>query len=423
MEGNVDSGIQVEVKRSPSRARDILKRVPGGDKFLPPEPGVVKAAEPVAVAEPITPPVIESAAPVVEEPVKQEPQYVPSEPEDPDAVDPDTIGNDVKAPAGENAIKRLRSIIKNVSKKTNEYKAEAETLRKKVTDYETGLAMPELVSQQQARLEELEKYEKIYAIKSSPTYRKRFVEPLAEEKGKLNKIATDYKIDPSVLDAAYNATSVAEQNRILSAYIKDDIGALEAKSIFSNMKKIENDALEAEKEPVKVLARIEEENKQIVEAERHRANEMIANTSRDAWTESLSGLREDKRFPELVYREGDTEHNEKVVRPILTRAGQEYGKIIKILAQHGLTALPKEAASAMSRMTQLAHQAGVLAVERSKLQARVSELEGILKTRNTVGRPGVNGNSNASSVKQTEAKGPAAAARNVLGRVLDSNRK
>jgi hypothetical protein len=319
--------------------------------------------------------------------------------------------------------KNIRTRLKNVSAELKTKTSELETLRKKVTDFESGLAVPEVTAAQLSRIEELEKYEKLYNLKATPAYRKKFVEPIESEKAKLQTLAKDYGVGEDVLNAAFRAESVADTNKILSQHFGDDVGALEAKSIIKNIKSIQNAAFEAEKEPLQTFARLEEESTRIMEEQRARANESIVYMSKDAWSDSLVHLREDKRFPELSYREGDTEHNEKFVRPILTKAGQEFGKIVKTLAQHGLTEMPKELGVAIARMTQLSHQAGVLAHQREQLANRVAELEGLLHLKNGVNRPGVNSTAGGGSIMQAPAGqrgvGLVNAARNTLNRVMN----
>lgn len=317
-------------------------------------------------------------------------------------------------------IKKMRSALKNATQQVKSHNTELETLRKKVTDYENGLAVPEVTAAQLARIEELEKYEKLYNLKATPAYREKYVKPIEEEKSKLQSLAKDYGVSEEVLNAAFNAPTAAETNRILSQSFQDDVGALEAKSLLRNIKKIQTEAHEAEKEPVQTFSRLQEESDRIMQEKRQRANEAIVYTSKDAWSEALLGLREDNRFPELVYREGDTEHNEKYVRPTLTKAGQEFGKIVKTLAQNGLTEMPKDLGIAMSRMCQLAHQAGILAHHREQLANRVAELENLLGIKNGLDRPGVNstGGGMVTSNQTSRGVGVKTAARNVLSRVM-----
>lgn len=416
MEGNQQLG-----SKSP-RAVEILKRVQGTNKIVPVEPPkqeVTPAAPPVEVkTEPeydINPP----TAPVKEEvkaEEKKDPiprEYLPDDPTDEvdQLIDPkDTTGANFK---------KLRTKLKAVNQENRTNKEELEVLRKKVSDYENGLAVPEITQQQRDRIAELEKYEKLHNFKGSPAYVKKFAEPIRQEQEKLLELAKEYEVDPEILNKAFAASNVAETNKILSQNFKDDVGALEVKSIFNSIKKIQNEALAAEKEIETSFTRMQQESEAIVAEQRQRANQVIVNVSKEAWTDSLVELRKDTRFPEITYREGDTEHNEKYVRPILTKAGQEYGRIVSVLAKHGLTELPKDLSLALARMTQLAHLSAVTAVQRDALVARVAELEGVLNRQKSFNRPSVNGTGGGNNTVGTSIKavGPQNAARRVLERV------
>lgn len=409
----------VRSKRASSIAKNALNKVVSTNTIKQ------DPANPVEIPVPVQQPApLQQAAPVQQEPVV--PQVVETEPaveedntftpavETPPAVEPPL---DADKPDDTPLLKKLRGTLKTLSKQNDTYKTELETTKKRLTDFETGLAMPETITQMQAKIEELSRYEEMVNLKKSPAYKRKYIEPLTAETEKLSTMAKEYGVAPEVLEAARNATSVADTNRILSQAFRDNIGALEAKGIIANIKKIEKEAAEAEKTPSQALAAIQSEHEQWAQAEREREVGVISNTARDTWTESIVELRKDPRFPELQFREGDTEHNEKVVLPIITRAGQEYGKIVKTLVDNGLRSMPREVGIAMSKMVQLAHQAGILAVERDKLSNRVKELEGLLKDRHSVNRPGMT-NRPSTPADNSKPTGGKAIARAALNRVM-----
>lgn len=406
-----------------SRAAALVNRVQAEMQPKPPveAPPVVQSVKPAPKQEAVAVPTDRPN----EYEINPKPKQVsPEKPVSTDVIEDPT--GEIEQIAGKESendssvIKKMRSALKNATQQVKSHSTELEMLRKKVTDYENGLAVPEVTAAQLARIEELEKYEKLYNLKATPAYREKYVKPIEEEKAKLQSLAKDYGVTEEVLNAAFNAPTAAETNRILSQSFQDDVGALEAKSLLRNIKKIQSEAQEAEKEPVQTFSRLQEESDRIMQEKRQRANEAIVHTSKDAWSEALLSLREDNRFPELVYREGDTEHNEKYVRPTLTKAGQEFGKIVKTLAQNGLTEMPKDLGIAMSRMCQLAHQAGILAHHREQLANRVAELENLLGIKNGLDRPGVNstGGGMVTSNQTSRGVGVKNAARNVLSRVM-----
>lgn len=421
---NVDN-IPVTVKRQ-SRAAALLNRVQEANKAGVPVP----PPSPVQAPEPQFPETISSAPEAKEEfPVNpetpkapavatppQNPEYVPEDPTDEieAALDPK------EKPEGQ--FKKLRTKYQTAAKELRERTVELDNLKKKIKDYDEGVSVAPVTQQQLARIAELEKYETLYNFKGSPVYREKFTAPLQSEHAKLSEIAKEYNINEETVRAALNAGSSADTNRILSQAFGDEVGALEAKSIIRNIKKIQSEAMEAEREPAQALARMQEDSDRIAAEQRRQANDVIANTARSGWSESLVTLREDPRFPELSFQEGNSEHNEKYVRPILTKAGQEYGKIVRALAENGLKQMPKDLSFALAKMTQLAHQSAVASVERDALKARVMELEGRLHITNGINRPGVNstagGPGAAVSSNGNKAVGPAQAARNVLSRVM-----
>ena len=439
-----------DLGKTAPRALEILKRVPGGSRLLP----VEMQGAPKPVERPKVPAVIESA-PVVEEskeaaskgdewefdldPVDKEAPVVeaqkegasvetpPAPKEEPKTLMPedllpedptDEIDQmiDPKSNIKEN-FKKFRTKLKSLNQVNRDNAAELEALRKKVKDYDDGLAVPEITQKQAERIEELEKYEKLHNFKGSAVYQEKFAEPLARDVEAVNKLAEDYKIDPSVLHAAYGAKSEQETNKLLLNAFKDDVGALDAKSLFRSMKKTQAEARAAEADIENSFTRMQQENDQLLFQKRVKANEAIKRVSKDSWAESLIELRKDSRFKEIQYVEGDTEHNEKYVRPILTKASQEYGRTIKILAEHGLTELPRELAMKFARSDQLAHYSAVLLEEKNNLQQEVARLNKLVNDRGYGRRPGVN-NTSAGATPSSNGTSSVSAGARVLARVM-----
>lgn len=402
-----------------SRAAALLNKVAGGEVVTPPKMDVIKET---------VPPSIPASIPSVPEKtsVEEEIQY------DIEATSTPTVEvkkgeavpiEDAPETDNENTVLRsLRSRARELKKTAKEKEAEAAALRQKVTEYESGLAIPEFTQQQVARIEELEVYEKLHNFKASPVYKEKYVKPIKEEQDKLVSLAESYGVKPEVLNAAFAATTEAETNRILSQHFKDSVGALKAATSLETIKKIQSAAMEAEKEPAQMLTRMQEENDRIVRDQRARANEAIVNVSKDAWTESLIELRQDTRFPELSYREGDTEHN-NMVRDLSVKAASEFGKFIKGIVHSGATEMPKDLGFALARANQLAHVSAVLARERARLAVRVKELESLVHDSHVINRPGVNGSGTRGvNGAAPKAVGPEAAGRNVLNRVMGTQK-
>lgn len=412
------------------RAVNLLKRVQGDTKIVPdnvklPTPPPPAGVPPVVESKPaeapvsgdydLNPPQPEETKETVEPKKEATPaDFVPEDPTDEiDAL------FDPKDPAGAN-FKKLRTKLKSLNSEHKKNVEELSTLRKKVTDYESGIEVPEVTKGQLKRIQELEVYEKLYNFKGSAVYQEKFAKPIQEDQEKLALIAKEHNVSTDVVNAAILADTTVKENQIISEHFKDDLSRLEVKSLIKSLKKTQDAALEAEKEPAKSLARMQQENDAILAEKRSKANEGIVYASKGAWTESLVELRKDSRFPEITFREGDSEHNERFVKPILTKAAQEYGRIVRTLAQHGLTELPVDVAMALARMTQLAHQSAAIGYDRDQKSARVHELETLMRQKGMIHRPGVNSTagSNTAPVTPTTAVGPENAGRKVLSRVM-----
>lgn len=415
---------------TPGRAASLLKRVQGEKPVVPTEgmtqpeakvalepPKQVEAKLPEAKVEydlnPKAP--VDPALPTAEQKKAIPKEYLPEDPTDEidSLIDPaDTTGANFK---------KLRTKLKSLNGDHRKANEELTVLRQKVADYDNGLAVPEVTQLQLDRIAQLEVYEKLYNFKGSPVYQEKIAKPLGENREKLQELAKQDEVDDELLTRAFAAETDAETNRILSQGFKDPLSAIEAKGLIKSIKGIQAQAIELEKEPMQSLARMQQENDRIVQEKRAKANDVIVHVSKEAWSDSLIELRKDPRFPEITYREGDSEHNEKFVRPILTKAGQEYGRIIRTLAECGMTELPKDLSMAFARMTQLAHQSAAIAFERDALRTRVGELESLMQRKSHLNRPGINGNVGASSATKvgvSEAVGPQNAGRKVLDRVM-----
>lgn len=421
----------MENSKAQNRAANLLNRIPGGDKIAAAE-GLVATPIP-PVVQVVGVPAAVSTEPVysfAEEPktpdglpeLKKEIPPAPAEPKPEDFIpeDPtDEEGMSVDPKEDPRVgMKKLREKYKTVNKKNKEYFAELEALKPKVKAYEDGTAVPEVVTALQKRIEELEPYEKAQNFKASTVYREKYAKPIREAQEKLKELAVNAEVDVDIFNKAMAAESEVEANKILANAFADPLSAIEAKGLIKSIKNVQEQATEAEKDAVTSLARLQEENDRIEHEQREKVRGEVLYNSKEAWSESLQHLRNEDRFPELKFVEGDTEHNEKIVRPILTKASQEFGRLINACMQNGMKVLPKEVGVAMARMTQLAHQSAVATHQRNVLQARVDELEAKLFNTHRVNHPGVNRSSAIpSNSPASKAVGGERAGQNVLARV------
>jgi hypothetical protein len=107
-----------------------------------------------------------------------------------------------------------------------------------------------------------------------------------------------------------------------------------------------------------------------------------------------------------MYQEGDVDHNNKVVKPIVEAAASEYGKLVKELVANGLEELLKPLASALSRLCQLAHASAVAIDSRERAISMAEELQTNTQRTNRYARPSVSGKVGSGKTSQNGTGGP-----------------
>lgn len=340
---------------------------------------------------------------------------------------PETIEDEVDEAINpnENIAKNFGNLRKKAKadlKRRQEVEAELEANRLKLQEYETGLAVPELYQQQADRIAKLERYEVLYALEDSPAFQEKIVKPKVDEINKFSQIAKDNQVDPAILDQLLSTTDNLQRNRILSQHFKDEVSILEAKSIVKNIEKLDGEAAALRKDPANSLAALQSENERFKEERKMAATKAVVDSSKRAWINTLTELKADKRFPEFSFRDGDTQYNEQVVRPMLTKAAQEYSRFIKGFVDAGGNQLTDDMAKASAKLFLLAHQSAAATVERDRLLAENADLKKRLGVRADINRPGVTGNNVTPS--QTPGQKPVGgrkAAQNAFARGNSGN--
>lgn len=352
-----------------------------------------------------TPPVEESDDYDIGEPIEKEPQ----------ASDVDDVDRiiDIKGTSAEN-MKRLRYKLKGTHSELQAAKTQLETLQQKVSQYESGHVVPEEIATLQSRIEELEPFQKIYSLETSPAYLEAVAKPREAIKNELVTLANDYKVSLEILDEAVSATNRAERNRLLGQHF-DEVGALEAKSLITKLVEIGEKDVEYRKEPSAAMARLHATTQASLEAKRKSELDSITSVSKSAWSESLIALREEDHVA-LSFKDGDTEHNETIVRPLLNKASKDFGAVVKILAENGLKQLPQETSYIIARAIQLSHESAVLRLENSQIKEELQTLRRRVGDLNSLNRPGASGGGSSSNAGQRE-KGGVGAARAALAKV------
>lgn len=404
---------------SESRAMKALRRVQGVTAPTPPATPV-ESVQPAAV--PTTP--VQTSQPDSGElsldiPVDEKslPNNIQSQVINDEEIDA------LNDPKGENFMK-LRKKLKATVKVRQELETEAENLRKKVTDYESGLAAPEQIQTMQTRIRELETFEQLHNFKSSPAYRTQITEPLNAAKSSFEDLAVNYGVEPEMVEQALSIDDEKQVNQLIARHFSDPISQLEAKEAIKKIKNIRRQASEADKNPGALAAELENRHAAQEKIVRARKNEVISNTAKGEWLNSLVNARNSQEFPELSFIEGNTEHNEKVARPLLTRSAAEYSKIVKDITEsiHTGNPLPPTAMYALANMVQRAYAATLAASERERLLDQIEDLQSSSARNNAMDRPGANGINiggagGAPTGSDRQGGGAKGAARRVLDRV------
>lgn len=352
------------------------------------------------------------------------------EPKDatPDTPQQETLEDDIPedAPAQAVNFKKLRTKYKETAKTLKEYQEKHATLEKKLTEYESGTAVPEVLQQTQAKIEELERYKHIVEFKASPEYDEKFVKPLNSLSEKLEGYAKDYDIPTEVLKEALSYKNRAELNRFLDSHF-DGVGALEVKQIITDMRTLQDESRQFEQEPLKAIDRLRNENARVMEQREYERKTNIAQSSRSAWSDALTQIRAEGQVPELISKETDTKHNETFVKPIVAAAATEYGKFIKSFAEAGLKDLPSKDAKALARCVLLSVASAFAIKTRNDAVDYVNNLERTVERTTRYSRPSIgSSNPSPSSSNGKPAFNPETteqAALNLINSVVTSRKK
>jgi len=290
----------------------------------------------------------------------------------------------------EENLKAMRKLINENKTALKTKETELEEVKTKLTRYEKGEIFPEIIQEKENEIARLSQFERLHSLKTSREYREAIIKPLEALTLKLDTIAKDYELPPEIIKQALNLTNRAELNRFLTNHF-DDVGALEVKGILTDIQNLQDKAKLAEAEPAQALASLQSQYQEFETARKKQKLGVVANVSRKAWADSLTSIQNEGQIHELIMDEGDSEHNENYVKPILNQAAAEYGKLVTMLAEAGLEDLPESLAKALAKMTQLAHASAVSISSREAAVQRAKELEKNTARSNIYHRPSMHG--------------------------------
>lgn len=292
--------------------------------------------------------------------------------------------------------KRLRDSYRETKKALKEREKEAENVRQKIQKYESGEELPEAVKDLKAAAERGAFYEKLHSLRTSREYRDKFIIPLEERKAELKTMATAYGIPENIILQATKFQNVAELNRFLSSHF-DDVGALEAKEVILDIQSIQKDAIAAEREPAQMFEKLQQESATMYAAEAARRRENINTLARSSWGVALDKIRTDGKAEELIYREGDSRHNEEIVKPFLETASKNFATEMKALIAAGVGELPEQVVTAIAHRHLLAVVSSSALITRRTVLDEMGKLNNGIKSLQGYIKPPLGGSTGSST--------------------------
>lgn len=378
----------------------------GADQSAPEAPPQV--AKPQPVMNP-TPAVAEAEAPdtsVIDLPdfsVVEEAENPPTDSnlapveDDLEADLPDT-------PAAEN-FKKLRGVVKTERQLKRELEARLQETAERLERYEKGEIIPEVIEAKDRRIAELEPFEKIVSLRTSKEYQENYVEPAIKRRERLEKIGGDFRVPPEVMRELVELESERQLGDFISRNF-DPVTGLEVKQIVRELQDLGAKAIEAEKQPESTLNQLRQQYAEKEHEEKKKRASVFESVAKEAWVKALQKAKEEGAYKELVPHPTDTEFNKRVVEPIQAKASQNFGALVKQLADLGLTNLPPQLAVGLARLNQLA-VAGAMALD-AKAKAEAERNAVLQNSKRTSGymRPQIGGNNGAGHGSKAQSQQP-----------------
>jgi DNA repair exonuclease SbcCD ATPase subunit len=289
--------------------------------------------------------------------------------------------------------------------------------RNRVSELETQLAAKDEelkkldeVSSLQAELEEtknklatLQKYEDIIGLYGTEGFKEEYYDKVDKIKEGVLDLAKDYGVDGSVIDQAMTITNQRQLNEYLGQYF-DVYSVQDIRKSIKEMQDIISKREEAEANPVKTREFLLSNFAKKKDAIEKQSKENIKLASLSAWQEISNTYSNPASGIDILQeKNGNKEHNDTRLG-ILNNSSKEFGKLVAILSENGLTSLPSNVARALASRFQLGETAAFAIVKSEQLQKENDELRAELKKFTNYQRPlGVSGSS-ASFGKMTDSK-------------------
>lgn len=412
---NTLTSSQVPDSRS-IRPSDIMSNMVPGESPLDfikknIEPAALQSTVPPVVAAPVVPPV---EAPQISNPppagdplpkFDDEPE-VPPAAEEP--VDPDEEGLEPTPEVIQKEhYQNLRAKTKEAKKAARELEAKFKEAESELTKYKTGEIVPDLLREQNDKIERLSRFEKLINVKTSEEYIEQVAAPLNDKVSKLKDVFRSYRIDESQLDAALDHFLAdrpeAEQNAALLEHF-DVLGAQKVSGMLEDIRGLKSKEAELESEPTRVFEQLQAESQARKTTEEIQRTTRIKEVAQDGWVEALLDIRNDGKIKELIRSESDPAFNQKFVDPILNKSAQEYGSLIKEFAKNGVKEISKDLSKSLANMVLRAVTHSLAFEARDVALTRLNEIESVADRANMLLRPNIGGGTARSSAPMAPAE-------------------
>ncbi len=408
-------------QNQPQAAKSLFPQKEGVDAWSQPKDGEkpadymkrLIAERGVTTAPPADPvqQVVETVKKEMEAPKEPEPTFTFQKPVGPEkqqeAVEPQEPQEPAEAESTDEPgslsanYKLLRNHHKETKQNLQRVADEKAELEKKLSDYQTGVVVPEVLLEKENEIARLQTYERLFNVKGSRAYKEQVVAPLSQKNTELRQLFKDYEIPETEVDKFTSLSNRADRNRFLSEYF-DSRGADQAERLLQESADVRKKAKELESGSTSAIQALEQEQARIEASKEASRREMIAANAKDSWVRALLKIRSENQIKELIPKANDPRFNERFVNPILTAASVEYGKFVTHLAESGVRELTPEMAEYAARMSLLAHASALATKTRDAALQYAQEAEEGTRIGNGYFRPQVGGGIPSSSAPSSQ---------------------
>lgn len=303
--------------------------------------------------------------------------------------DPRELTEEEYAQYSEKVRKRMKTITA-AKREAEAVATEAQVKLQQATEelelYKTGTIVPDVIRNYEEKITELSKYEQLVALETSPEFIERRIKPLEQHKEKARELAAQCGVNAAVFDEALKLPAGSKRDTYLSQHFGNAVTALKASNILDDITNIAIGIEEDKKQPAQELERL----RQQVIVDQGKNLEKLNALGKTSWHSALKEIQDTNQFPELQMRQGDEEHN-KIVRPIIDGASQEYNRLIKELVDNGLKTLPPATAKALAKYISLGKASAVMSASRDSYAQHVKNIEKNIERNSHMDRPIIGG--------------------------------